>query len=92
MTAGGVPPNPTELLSPARLNKIFRSCARKYQVVLIDTPPMERGPDAELVASQTSGYVTLGVAGQSEFDKLEARSQKLQRLGANLVGTVMVQA
>lgn len=89
MTAGGIPPNPAELLSPAPLKKLFERCAHKYQVVIVDTPANASGPDAGLIASQTSGYLMMGNMGRTGYDSVKTMSQSLADMGANLVGSVL---
>jgi receptor protein-tyrosine kinase len=89
MTAGGIPPNPAELLSPDALNRLFERCAHKYQIVIVDTPAHSAGPDAGLIASQTSGYLMMGSTGRTGYDAVQSTSKLFADMGANLVGSVL---
>lgn len=45
ITAGPVPPNPSELLLSARLDSLMDSLRTRYDVIIIDTAPVERVAD-----------------------------------------------
>ncbi|MGB7181482.1 MAG: polysaccharide biosynthesis tyrosine autokinase [Burkholderiaceae bacterium] len=89
MSAGGIPPNPAELLLPDLLSSLFERCSHKYQVTIVDTPSADSGPDAELIASQASGYIMLGRAGTTQYEPMKQLSARLTDLGAKLIGSVM---
>lgn len=89
MAAGGIPPNPTELLSPSGLADLFALCARKYQIVIVDTPAASSGSDAALIASQASGYIALTRSGKTAYTALQQMTREYAAMGANLVGSIM---
>lgn len=89
MTAGGIPPNPVDLLLPHTLKSLFDRCARKYQVVIVDTPPANIGPDAGIIASQASGYIMLGNSGKTQYDAVRNVTSSFTDMGARLVGSVI---
>ena len=45
MTAGPVPPNPSELLLSDRLDSLMRDLREKYDCIILDTAPVERIAD-----------------------------------------------
>ena len=68
LTAGTIPPNPTELLSTPMTEKIFASLQKAFDYVIIDTPPVSVVTDAavhlQLLPDQHRGY-----AGQRHHDQ-----------------------
>ena len=44
--AGKIPPNPSELLSSVNMTKIIETAKKKYDYVIIDTPPINAVADA----------------------------------------------
>lgn len=50
LPCGSVPPNPTEILSSPRLAKLFQELRKKFEYILIDTPPCTLVSDAQLLA------------------------------------------
>jgi capsular exopolysaccharide synthesis family protein len=55
ISGGPVPPNPSELLLTDRLGKLFEDALKRYDYVLIDTPPLAIVTDA-FVLSKYSDY------------------------------------
>ena len=46
IVAGGIPPNPTDLLDSRRMAELIETCERDYDMVVIDTPPISVVSDA----------------------------------------------
>jgi capsular exopolysaccharide synthesis family protein len=57
LTAGRVPPNPTELLGSQRFKDFLASLKEHFDWVLLDTPPVMAVADAPVVAHQTAGVL-----------------------------------
>jgi capsular exopolysaccharide synthesis family protein len=56
MTAGAVPPNPSELLASSRMDTLMTQVqAGPFDWVIIDTPPVLAVTDASIVARSVSG-------------------------------------
>ncbi|NID12279.1 GumC family protein [Fibrivirga algicola] len=50
ITAGPLPPNPSELLSSPRLAKLFEELKERFDYVLVDSPPIGLVTDSQLIA------------------------------------------
>ena len=77
------------LLSP-RLQTLIDLVSAKYDLVLIDTPPLNVLSDAAQVASAVDGVVVVvrgGVTGQRHG--LELTMQRLERAGGRVIGVVL---
>lgn len=59
--AGKFPPNPAELLSGNRFTDLIAAARKKYDYIIIDTPPLANVVDAQVVAQEVDG-VALVVA------------------------------
>jgi len=46
ITSGRIPPNPAELLSSSRMKKVVESLKKKYDYIILDTPPINYVADA----------------------------------------------
>jgi len=46
ITSGAVPPNPTELLESERMNGLIEDLKKRFDFIVIDTPPVGVVPDA----------------------------------------------
>jgi len=57
MCAGSPPPNPQELLGRVSFGYLMEIAPAKYDVVILDTPPMLQCADAQLIAARARGAV-----------------------------------
>ncbi len=57
LPAGYLPPNPSELLASAKMKALIEELARRYDVVILDTPAALSLPDAKTVTELTDGAV-----------------------------------
>ena len=88
MVAGRTRGDPLELLSRPRMQELLAAAAKRYRVVLIDTPAAARGPDLQLSAAFAGG--ALVVATFSTRKSALARLRELLSFSkARVVGTVL---
>lgn len=88
LVAGRAYGNPLELLSRLRMQELLAAAARRYRVVLVDTPAAARGPDLQLSAAFAGG--ALVVASFATKKSALARLRELLDFSkARVVGTVL---
>lgn len=78
--SGPMPPNPSELLSSARLREWLRAMRERFDYIIIDTPPALAVTDATLIGTLADGVV------------LTLRGHKVTREEARLVRDRLRQA
>ena len=92
LPVGTPPPNPTELLSEARLAQLIDCARNEYDFILLDCPPIEIVADADLVALHVDITVFVVRAGLlergmlPEIEKLY-QSRKYPNMALLLNGT-----
>lgn len=89
MTAGQSVPNPLELLSDHRFEMLLDGWRRRYQHIIIDTPPVSLYSDAFAVA-MVAGRVV--VVTRAHYSRFSATRDLLKRLGttrAQVLGAVL---
>ena len=59
LTAGSVPPDPITLLSSKKMHYLREQFLALFDLVIYDTPPLNRVADGYLLASQTDGTVLI---------------------------------
>ena len=79
LTAGAVPHNPLELLSDGRFEALIDSWRRRYEHVVIDTPPVSENSDALAVATLAGRVLVVSRGSHTPF---KATREMLRRLGA----------
>jgi capsular exopolysaccharide synthesis family protein len=90
MTAGRVPPNPSELLSSARMQHLIANLeAGPFDWVIIDTPPVLAVTDAVIIAPFVSGLVFVLGAEMTRRAHAERAIQTIQSGKPNIVGAVL---
>ena len=87
--AGSVPPNPSELLGSAAMIKTLRELESRFDVVIIDTPPLLPVTDAAVLSTITGGTVVVVGAGRVDRDHLARSLQSLDAVKGRVLGLVL---
>lgn len=90
ITAGRRPPDPTRLLSSARMHQLVADLATsgQYDLVLYDTPPVLGLADAALVAQHLDGLMLLVSLDRVDRGLPKEAAARIQSSGASLLGVV----
>ncbi|WP_338045671.1 CpsD/CapB family tyrosine-protein kinase [Paenibacillus antarcticus] len=89
ITAGPIPPNPTELLSSGRLHEIVESWKGDYDIILIDTSPIMAVADGIIVASICDGVILVVQAGKVKQEYIQKSKERLEHVKAHIIGVVI---
>ena len=87
--SGPVPPSPTELVASTRFRALIDQMAEKFDVVVIDSPPILGLADAPTMAAMVDGVVFVVEAGRSRRGGLKAALRRLRGMRPNLIGGVL---
>ena len=87
--SGPLPPNPSELLGPTRMEEFLTRAQKLYGHIILDSPPLLSVADSAILATQVEG-VLLVIKAERVPRKLviEARDQLLG-IKAHLLGAVL---
>jgi len=91
LPAGKVPPNPSELIGSTRMAFLLENLTKKFDRVLIDSPPILPASDALILAPQVDGVVLVVKAGGIRRTLVNATVDHLRHARANIVGVVLNQ-
>ena len=86
---GTIPPNPSELLASDRMTQFIAACARNYDYVIIDTPPINTVADAQIISAFVDGMLLVAKSGYTTADELQAAIDAVHRAEGNLCGVVL---
>jgi chain length determinant protein tyrosine kinase EpsG len=89
LTAGTEVPNPQELLSQSALAELLVDLEKIYEIILIDTSPLELGSDVLTVVSKVKAAVILTRKDVTAVTDLQLLHQQLNMAGAQIVGSVI---
>jgi len=89
LTCGAPPTNPTNLLSGVRMRALLQELVQRFDLVILDTPPVLATADAHILGALTDGVLLVVRAG--ETDRIAAQRAQLQltQAGARLLGVVL---
>jgi len=89
ISAGPTPPNPSELLASKRMAALLETARERYDVVIIDTPPLMYVTDAQIAAAQSDGVILVVEAGKVKKDVALRAKASLDHVKARLIGVVL---
>ncbi|NJN10500.1 MAG: polysaccharide biosynthesis tyrosine autokinase [Richelia sp. RM2_1_2] len=88
LTAGQIPPNPTRLLASGKMKDLLLYFQTKYDLVIIDTPPLHGFADAKYLASQADGLMMVVGLDKTEKPAVRQVLNDLHLSHINLLGIV----
>jgi capsular exopolysaccharide synthesis family protein len=88
-TANG---NPTELLAGRRMRAVVAELSERFDLVLIDSPPVLPVADAMILSGYVDGVLLVVASGQTRRAELRRTVDKLGQAGAPVVGAVLNKA
>lgn len=87
--SGPPPPNPSEFLSSARFQNFLSAVEKKFDMVILDAPPVGLVTDAAILSSIVDGTV-LVLDAQFGHRNLAIRARTvLEQVNANVIGVVL---
>ena len=85
---GIVAPNPAELLMHQRFSELISYASDKYDLVIIDTPPILAVTDPAIIASHTGTTLLVTRFGITHLQEIEISNQRFQNNGVNVKGII----
>lgn len=89
LPAGLPPPNPSELLMRPGMAETLRLCGTRFDLVLVDTPPVLAVADATLVANLAGSTLVVLRADTTLPGQVDETLKRLQRADARMLGGVL---
>lgn len=89
VTCGLIPHNPTELLSGPLFGQMLNELGARFDIVIVDTPPILGLADAVLITSQVEAVVLVMQSGRNYRGALRTSVARLHRAGVNLIGALL---
>lgn len=71
ITAGKVPPNPSEMLASKAMTAFLKEMKDHFDYIVLDTPPVQAVADAQILSTKTDGTLVVVRAGVTKRMKLK---------------------
>lgn len=89
LSSGKIPPNPSEMLGSEVMNHLIGYLKTKYDVIIMDTPPVQVVTDAQILSTIADGTIIIARAQKSKPDSLMEAIRLLNNVSANIIGTIL---
>jgi capsular exopolysaccharide synthesis family protein len=89
ITSGPVPPSPSDLLSSDRMTYLLRELEQRFDVVVLDCPPVMGFADAPHLANLAGGTVFVIQADRGRRGSLRSSLNRLRGVHATVLGGVL---
>lgn len=88
ITRGQIPPNPSELLMHANFTQLLEQASSRYDLVIIDTPPILAVTDAALVGRQAGTSLIVTRFGMNAAKEILLTKRRFEQNGIDLKGAI----
>ena len=89
MATGPLPSHPTQLLASPRMRNLVSIASEKFDMVIIDAPPVLGLADAPILGSMAAGTLFVLAAGETRRGVIKASLKRLYFARSNVVGAVL---
>jgi capsular exopolysaccharide synthesis family protein len=89
VTAGGLPPNPSELLGSKRMSELVDRLEQEWDMILFDSPPIVAVTDASMISSEIDAIAMVVKAGQTDLAAIDRAIDTLSNVKAPLAGVIL---
>jgi len=88
ITRGQIPPNPSELLMHENFSKLIAETTAKYDLVIVDTPPILAVTDPAIVSAHAGTTLLVTRFGQNHVKEIELTRNRFEQNGIDVKGVV----
>ncbi|MDP2773909.1 MAG: polysaccharide biosynthesis tyrosine autokinase [Nocardioides sp.] len=89
LACGPMPPNPSELLQSQAMGLLIKDLRERFDIVILDAPPLLPVTDAALLSAQADGMLAVVRHGKTTKDQLGHALERVEQVDAKCVGVVV---
>lgn len=89
LSSGAIPPNPLELLHSERFVQTLELLGKRFDTIIIDSPPVELVSDALVLAARATGIIFVTKAQSTPLPMVRKALMRLRRADGHIIGVVM---
>lgn len=88
LSAGTMPPNPTELLNSVAMDAVLQDLQQQADIVILDSPPILATADSQVLSAKVDGVVYVMQLGRVPRSAVQRAFELLKKANASVVGVV----
>ncbi len=89
LPCGPTPPNPAELLLTKRFEAVLGELAKRFDRIILDSPPIQPVTDAVVLSKRVDGVVFVVRASKTMRDELRRSARMIRDVGGSIVGVIV---
>ncbi len=89
ITAGTIPPNPSEMLESREMQTFLMEMRNQYDIILLDSPPIVAVTDSEILAQYVDASILVVSSESTETDLMQKSVDLLRNNNNSFIGTVL---
>jgi polysaccharide biosynthesis transport protein len=89
LPCGPTPPNPAELLLTHRFEVVLRELGKRFDRLILDSPPIQPVTDAVVLSKRVDGVVLVVRASKTMRDELRRSARMIRDVGGSIVGVIV---
>ena len=89
LTAGKIPPNPSEMLGSKTMKELLDRLKEVVDYIILDTPPVQAVADAQILSTRADGTLLVIKAGETKKEATENAINLLNKVNANVIGGIL---
>jgi capsular exopolysaccharide synthesis family protein len=89
VTAGGLPPNPSELLGSDRMTELVGSLEKEWDMIIFDSPPIVAVTDSSMISAEIDALVMVVKAGQTDRSAVDRALDTIANVKSPLIGVIL---
>jgi capsular exopolysaccharide synthesis family protein len=89
ITAGTIPPNPSEILGSSQMTSFLDRLKEEYDYIILDSPPIIAVTDAEIMSTYVDGSLLVVSASSTEIELMEKAVRMLTNEKGSFLGVLL---
>ena len=89
ITAGKIPPNPSEMLASRAMTAFIEEMKKEFKYIILDTPPLQAVTDAQVLSTKADGVLLVVRAGSTKKEMVLNSVDLINKVHGKVIGTVL---
>ena len=89
ITAGKIPPNPSEMLASRAMTAFIEEMKKEFKYIILDTPPLQAVTDAQVLSTKADGVLLVVRAGSTKREMVFNSVDLIKKVHGKVIGTVL---
>jgi polysaccharide biosynthesis transport protein len=89
LPCGPLPPNPAELLMSHRFETVLAELAKRFDRIILDSPPLQVVTDAVVLSKQADGAILVVHANKTLRDEIKRSARQIKNVEGTIFGVIV---